>query len=45
MILWESQDAISAFAGDDLEAIFYEEHHRFLVDREWFVTHFEIVGP
>ena len=45
MSLWESQDAIRAFAGDDLEAVFYEEHDRFLVDREWFVTHFEIVGP
>jgi heme-degrading monooxygenase HmoA len=45
MSLWESQDAIRAFAGDDLEVVFYEDDDRFLVDREWFVTHYEIAGP
>ena len=44
--LWDSLDAIRAFAGDNLdEAVFYDEHDRFLVDRERFVTHYEIVGP
>ena len=44
--LWDSLDAIRAFAGDNLdEAVFYDEHDHFLVDRERFVTHYEIVGP
>jgi heme-degrading monooxygenase HmoA len=43
--LWDSVDAIRAFAGDDLEVVFYEDDDRFLVDREWFVTHYEIAGP
>jgi heme-degrading monooxygenase HmoA len=45
MSLWESLDAIRAFAGDDLAAVFYDEHDRYLVDRERFVTHYELVGP
>lgn len=45
MSLWESQDAIRAFAGDGLEVVFYEDDDRFLVDRERFVTHYEIAGP
>jgi heme-degrading monooxygenase HmoA len=46
MSLWDSLDAIRAFAGDNLdEAVFYEDHDRFLVDRERFVTHYEIAGP
>ena len=44
--LWDSLDAIRAFAGDNLdEVVFYDEDDRFLVDRERFVTHYEIVGP
>ena len=45
MSLWESLDAIRAFAGDELEVVFYEDDDRFLVDRERFVTHYEIAGP
>jgi heme-degrading monooxygenase HmoA len=45
MSLWESQDAIRAFAGDNLEVVFYPDDDRFLVDRETFVTHYEIAGP
>jgi antibiotic biosynthesis monooxygenase (ABM) superfamily enzyme len=45
MSLWESLDAIRAFAGDNLEVFFPEDDDRFLVDREWFVTHYEIAGP
>jgi hypothetical protein len=45
MSLWDSMDAIRAFAGDNLEVVFYEDDDRFLVDRERFVTHYEIAGP
>ena len=31
--------------SDNLEVVFYDEDDRFLVDRERFVTHYEIVGP
>jgi hypothetical protein len=45
MSLWDSLDAIRAFAGDNFEVVFYEDDDRFLVDRERFVTHYEIAGP
>jgi len=45
MSLWDSLDAIRAFAGDNLEVAFYEDDDPFLVDRERFVTHYEIAGP
>ena len=45
MSLWESQDAIRAFAGDQLDVAFFGDDDRFLVDRERFVTHYEITGP
>jgi heme-degrading monooxygenase HmoA len=45
MSLWDSLDSIRAFAGDDLEVVFYDEDDRYLVDRERFVTHYEIAGP
>jgi heme-degrading monooxygenase HmoA len=42
--LWESLDAVRAFAGDDLErAVFYPEDDRFLVERELTVSHYEYV--
>jgi heme-degrading monooxygenase HmoA len=42
---WDSRDAIRAFAGDDIErAVFYSEDDRFLVEREWHVTHYDIDG-
>lgn len=41
---WESEDAIRAFAGDDIErAVFYPEDDRFLVERDDHVAHFEVV--
>jgi heme-degrading monooxygenase HmoA len=41
---WESEDAIRAFAGEDMErAVFYPEDDRFLVERDDHVTHFEVV--
>jgi heme-degrading monooxygenase HmoA len=41
--LWESMDAIKAFAGEDPEvAVFYPEDDRFLVDRDEFVSHYVV---
>ena len=41
---WESEDAIRAFAGEDIDrAVFFPEDDRFLVDRDNYVTHFEVV--
>jgi heme-degrading monooxygenase HmoA len=41
---WESDEAIRAFAGKDIErAVFYPEDDRFLVERDDQVTHFEVV--
>lgn len=43
--LWDSVDAIKAFAGEDIEAaVFYPEDDRFLVERETTVKHYEVVG-
>jgi heme-degrading monooxygenase HmoA len=42
--LWESMDAIRAFAGEDVErAVFYPDDERFLIDRDDQVAHFELV--
>jgi heme-degrading monooxygenase HmoA len=41
--LWDSMDAIKAFAGEDPEvAVFYPEDDRFLVERDEFVSHYEV---
>jgi heme-degrading monooxygenase HmoA len=41
--LWESLDAIKAFAGDDIEkAVFYPQDDDFLVEREWTCLHYEV---
>ena len=41
--LWESWDAIRAFAGDDVErAVFYPEDDAFLVERDLTATHYEV---
>jgi heme-degrading monooxygenase HmoA len=41
--LWDSREAIVAFAGDDIDrAVFYPEDDRFLVDREETVRHYEV---
>ena len=41
--LWDSLEAVKAFAGDDHEtAVFYPEDERFLVERELKATHYEV---
>jgi heme-degrading monooxygenase HmoA len=41
--LWESLDAIRAFAGDDVEAaVYYSEDDRYLVERDAKVKHYEV---
>jgi heme-degrading monooxygenase HmoA len=43
--LWESWDAIRAFAGDDPErARYYPEDEEFLLELEPRVTHYEVAG-
>jgi heme-degrading monooxygenase HmoA len=43
--LWESIDAIRAFAGDDVEqARYYPEDEDFLLELEPRVTHYEVVA-
>ena len=42
--LWESEEAIHRFAGDDIgRAVFYSEDERFLVEKEDRVSHFDVV--
>lgn len=41
--LWDSMDAIKAFAGEQPEvAVFYAEDERYLIEREEVVSHFEV---
>jgi len=41
--LWDSLDAVKAFAGEDYEtAIFYPEDERFLLERALRAKHFEV---
>ena len=41
--LWESMDAVRAFAGDDENvAVFYPDDDRFLVDRERHANHYDV---
>ncbi len=41
--LWESWDAVRAFAGNDIErAVFYPEDDAFLVERDLTATHYEV---
>ena len=43
--LWDSLDAIRAFAGDDIEAaVYYPEDERFLIEREDTVKHYEVAA-
>jgi heme-degrading monooxygenase HmoA len=45
LTLWESWDAIRAFAGDDVErARYYPEDEAFLLELEPRVTHYEVSG-
>jgi heme-degrading monooxygenase HmoA len=42
--LWESEDAIRAFAGDDIEAaVLYPEDERYLIGGSSTVAHYEVV--
>jgi len=42
--VWESLEAIRAFAGPDVErAVYYPEDARFLLEKEPTVAHFEVV--
>ena len=42
--LWDSIDAVKAFAGEDYEAaVYYPEDDRFLVERDDRVSHFQVV--
>jgi heme-degrading monooxygenase HmoA len=42
--LWESVEAIRAFAGDDIDAaVYYPEDERYLIEREATVSHYEVV--
>ena len=42
--MWESRDAIKAFAGEDIEAaVLYPEDEQYLLRGESSVTHYEIV--
>jgi heme-degrading monooxygenase HmoA len=44
LTLWESEEAIRRFAGDDIaRAVFYPEDERYLVAREERVRHYEVV--
>jgi heme-degrading monooxygenase HmoA len=44
LTLWDSHEAIQTFAGPDAgRAVFYPEDDRFLVQREEFVEHFDVV--
>lgn len=41
--LWESLDAVRAFAGDDIEAaVYYPEDERYLIEGEDSVKHYEV---
>jgi heme-degrading monooxygenase HmoA len=43
--LWESREAIRAFAGDDLEkARYYPEDEDYLLELEPTVTHYEVAA-
>jgi heme-degrading monooxygenase HmoA len=42
--LWESVEAIRAFAGDDIDvAVLYPEDERYLIGGESTVMHYEVV--
>ena len=42
--MWDSEEAIRAFAGEDIEAaVLYPEDERYLIDEESSVTHHEVV--
>ncbi len=43
--LWDSLDAVAAFAGTDVStAVFYPEDDRYLVERDLTVTHYDVTA-
>jgi heme-degrading monooxygenase HmoA len=41
--LWDTVDAIRAFAGEDIEAaVLYPEDQRYLIDGESSITHYDV---
>ena len=43
LTLWDSEDAIRRFAGDDIgRAVFYPEDEHFLVARDGHVNHYQV---
>ena len=43
--LWESLDALKAFAGDDYEtAVYYPNDDRYLVERDATCAHYDVRG-
>ena len=43
--LWESEEVIRGFAGEDIErAVFYPEDDRFLVERDLTARHYRAVA-
>lgn len=44
LTLWESMEAVQAFAGSEAEAaVFYPEDERFLVEKDDNVDHYEVL--
>ena len=44
LTLWESEEAIRRFAGDDIgRAVFYPEDERYLIEKGEQVSHYEVV--
>jgi heme-degrading monooxygenase HmoA len=45
LTLWESEEAIKRFAGADMEkAKYYPEDEDFLLEKEPYVTHYEVLA-
>ena len=45
LTLWDSWDAIKAFAGSDYEkAVYYPEDDRYLLEKQSLVEHYEVLG-
>jgi heme-degrading monooxygenase HmoA len=46
LTLWESEDAIRAFAGEDIRlAYYYPEDDQFLLEKPKYVRHYEVLWP
>jgi heme-degrading monooxygenase HmoA len=44
--LWDSIDAVKAFAGEDYEtAVYYPEDERYLIEQDPTTSHYEVVEP